>query len=77
MGAGRSARYGTGLNGDNEGKSVIVLLIEREGSLWQWSVYPKNDYGNLLPRKFQQGFGGEAPTSPAAKLFAEKAVGLS
>lgn len=76
MGAGRLARYATGLNGDIEGATMIILFIERDGSRWTWKVN-SNNYSNLLPRKFNEAFGGEAPTSPAAKLFAEKAVGLS
>lgn len=75
---GRFARYGVGLSGENEGKSVIVLFAERDDKKnWKWEVYPKDDYVNALPAKFADGMGGPAASEQAAKLAAEQAVGLS
>lgn len=75
-GTNRYARYGIGLNGENKGASVIVLFAESTSDGWKWEVYPKNDYGNLLPAKFSGEMTGTSSSSSAAKLAAEKAVGL-
>jgi hypothetical protein len=76
LGSGRFARYGIGLNGSNKGAMVIVLFAERTPSHgWRWEVYPKNDYGDLLPR-FTDDMVGTKPTLNEAKLAAEKVVGL-
>jgi hypothetical protein len=76
LGSGRFVRYGTGLNGDNEGAIVIKLFAERDGANWTWAVTPDNDYGSLLPRKYQSGIEGRAANADRAKSAAETAVGL-
>lgn len=73
---GRFARYGIGLNGDNQGKSVIVLFAEQTPDGWKWEVYPKDDYGDLLPEKYADGMGGTSTSQNAAKQAADSAVGL-
>jgi len=76
LGFGRFARYGIGINGANKGATVIVLFAERTPSHgWRWEVYPKNDYGDLLP-KFTDELVGTSPSAAKAKLAAEKIVGL-
>lgn len=75
-GTKRWARYGIGLNGENKGASVIVLFAEPSEGAWRWEVYPKNDYGDLLPTKFASEMVGTSSSAAAAKLAAEKVVGL-
>ncbi len=72
----RFARYGIGLNGENKGAIVIVLLAERTPDGWKWEVYPKNDYDELLPAKYADGSGGTSTSEKAAKQAADDAVGL-
>lgn len=76
LGSGRFVRYGTGLNGDNEGATVIKLFAEHDSTGWTWAVAADNDYGNLLPRKYQSGIEGRATSPDRAKAAAQAAVGL-
>lgn len=73
---GRFARYGIGLSGENKGASVIVLFAEVTPDGFRWEVYPKNDYGELLPDKYAHGLGGTSTSLEAAKRAADDAVGL-
>ena len=75
-GTDRYFRYGVGLNGENKGASVIVLVTERTADGWKWVIYPKNDYGNLLPPKFQHEQSGPAGNHLEARAAADMAVGL-
>jgi len=75
-GGSRIARYGTGLNGDNRGASVIVIEVDRVSTKYRWEVFQKNDYANLLPSKFKGTISGIEKTQAAAKRLAEITVGL-
>lgn len=76
-GPSRALRYGIGLNGANEGASVILLEVRNVADKeWSFEVWPKNDYGDLLPAKFKQAISGFKKSKEAAKRAAEKVVGL-
>ncbi len=77
-GKDRRLRYGTGLNGpENKGASVIVLeVLKAADGRWEWQVWPKNDYDNLLPAKFQHPMSGFEDNKALALRAAEKIVGL-
>jgi hypothetical protein len=61
---------------DEHGSTILELQIEKEGNQYKWSSYPEYGGDRRLPSNLRDEISGTANSFQAAKIAAERAIGL-